>query len=84
MGKEELETWLGYLPSIGPHPLFLAETAHWKTCKFTSRNFAQMLQIEMLKDPTSKDIINKFYPEIEKPSFWDDLPDYGKRWFRLS
>jgi hypothetical protein len=53
MGKEELETWLGYLPNIGPHPLFLAEIAHWKTCKFMSRNFAQMLQIEMLKDPTS-------------------------------
>jgi hypothetical protein len=28
--KKELETGIGYLEIIGPHPLFLAEIDHWK------------------------------------------------------
>jgi hypothetical protein len=49
-----------------------------------SRKCAQMLQIEMLKNPTNKSIINKFYPEMEQLSFSDDLPDSGKQWIRLA
>jgi hypothetical protein len=69
MKKAELETWLGYLTLIGPHPLFLAEIEHWKQGKFMSRNFAEMLQGEMIKDPVSRNIIRKFYPEMDTASF---------------
>jgi hypothetical protein len=80
LGKEELETWLGYLTTIGPHPLFLAEIEHWRQAKFMSRRFAEMIQIEMLRDPINRNIIHTFYPGMEKTSFLDGLPDYGKQW----
>ena len=78
--KKELETWIGYLETIGPHPLFLAEIARWKKGKFMSRNFAAMLQAEMLKNPLNKKIIDKFYPEMDSPAFLEGLPSYGKQW----
>jgi hypothetical protein len=78
--KKELETWIGYLDMIGPHPLFLAEIDRWKHGRFMSRNFAEMLQIQMLKNPLNKKIIDKFYPEMDSPEFLDGLPSYGKQW----
>ena len=48
--------------------------------RFMSRRFAEMLQIEMLRDPINRNIIHAFYPEMEKTSFLDGLPDYGKQW----
>jgi hypothetical protein len=78
--RKELETWIGYLDIIGPHPVFLAEIDRWRRAKFMSRNFAEMLQIEMLKNPLNKKIIDKFYPQMDSPAFLEGMPDYGKRW----
>lgn len=78
--KKELQTWIGYLDIIGPHPLFLAEIDRWKHAKFMSRNFAEMLQTEMLRDPLNRKIIDKFYSEMDSPAFLEGLPSYGKKW----
>jgi hypothetical protein len=78
--RKELETWIGYLDAIGPHPLFLAEIDRWKHGRFMSRNFAEMLQTQLLKDPLNKKIIDKFYSEMDGPAFLEGLPNYGKRW----
>lgn len=80
MTRKELETWIGYLDIIGPHPVFLAEIDRWKRGKFMSRNFAELLQIEMLKNPLNKKIIDKFYPKMDSPAFLEGLPEYGKHW----
>jgi hypothetical protein len=45
-----------------------------------SRNFAEMLQIELLKNPLNKRIIDKFYPEMDTRAFLEGLPEYGKHW----
>ena len=78
--RKELETWTGYLEIIGPHPLFLAEIDRWQRAKFMSRNFAGMLQIELLKDPFNKTVVDKFYPKMDSPAFLEGLPEYGKHW----
>jgi hypothetical protein len=78
--RKELETWTGYLDIIGPHPVFLAEIDRWQRAKFMSRNFAEMFQIQLLKNPLNKKIIDKFYPKMDSPAFLDGLPEYGKRW----
>jgi len=78
--RKELETWVGNLDIIGPHPVFLAEIQRWQRGKFMSRNFAEMLQIELLKNPLNKKIIDKFYPQMDSPAFLEGLPEYGKRW----
>jgi hypothetical protein len=78
--KKELETWIGSLDIIGPHPVFLAEIQRWQRAKFMSRNFAEMLQIELLKNPLNKRIIDKFYPQMDSRAFLEGLPEYGKHW----
>ena len=76
--KKELETWIGNLDLIGPHPVFLAEIDRWRRGEFMSRNFAEMLQIELLKNPLNKRIIDKFYPQMDSRAFLEGLPEYGQ------
>jgi hypothetical protein len=47
-----------------------------------SRNFAEMLQMQMLQTPEDRAVIEKFYPQLATPAFLDGLANYGKRWNR--
>ncbi len=50
--ETEMETWIGYLRSMGPHPMFLATLYHWQQSHYMTQDFAKFLQDRLLNDCT--------------------------------
>jgi hypothetical protein len=77
----ELETWLGYIRAIGPHPVFLTAIAHWRDSHFMTKGFAMELRRRLTCDPENPDsknnkrIVAKFYKVMLSPEFLEGLPE---------
>ncbi len=50
--ETEMETWIGYLRAVGPHPMLLATIYHWEESHYMTLDFARFLRDRMVFNRT--------------------------------
>lgn len=85
--EDELATWIGYIKSYGPNPMFLTVIYNWHQKNYMCSNFADLLKKELLLNSdyqttnyTNYRVIGYFYPQMLDPDFITNLPACGKVW----